>query len=36
MDFECDIGFIKTDEGSCMKLDTVEDDKKPKGGLTDE
>jgi hypothetical protein len=36
MDYECDVGYMKTEEGTCQKIDTEEDEKKPKGGLTED
>jgi len=35
MDYECDVGYFRTEEGTCQKLDE-DDDKGTKGGLSEE
>jgi len=35
MDYECDFGYYRTEEGTCQKVDPEDTDKAVKGGLNE-
>ena len=35
MDYECDVGYVRSDHGSCVKADNVPQEEL-KGGLTED